>query len=208
MTDTTLITEGEETKVTDNGQDVDPANSQIAGNGEETQQPQGQETKSEDQEKPQGAPEKYEFKAEDGREYDPSVIDAFSEVAKELNLTQDGANKMLSKMAPLIAERQAQQIEQVQSRWTDESKADKEFGGDKLDENLKIAKGALEKFGSPELSKLLKETGAGNNPEIIRLLYRVGKATGEDVVVPGAQGAPAGNAKSAASILYDKSTNQ
>lgn len=216
MTDTTLITDGEDTQVAGSQQNADPADGQPAGQGDATlqQQPQDQGNDGQQgddagqggkQDEPEGAPEQYEFKAPEGREYDASVINAFSEVAKELNLSQDEADKVLSKMAPLIAERQVEQIEAVQAKWADESKADKEFGGDKLEENIAIAKGALEKFGSPELNQLLKETGAGNNPEIIRLLYRVGKATGEDKVVPGSHGAPAGNAKSAASILYDKS---
>lgn len=214
MTDTTLITDGEDTQVA-GSQHAEPTDGQTAAGDDANQQQQaqgqgndgqqGDDANSGDkQDAPEGAPEQYEFKAPEGREYDPSVINAFSEVAKELNLTQEAADKMLDKMAPLIAERQVQQIEAVQTKWADESKADKEFGGDKLDENLKIAKGALEKFGSPELNTLLKETGAGNNPEIIRLLYRVGKATAEDKVVPGSQGAPMGNSKSAGSILYDK----
>lgn len=219
MSDTTLMTD-ETNTVSGNQQTAEPTGGQPAPAGDATnqQQPQGQAGEGQQQvtdpdqgnkqNAPEGAPEKYEFKAPEGREYDSKAIEAFSEIAKDLNLTQEAANKMLGKMAPLIAERQMEQIEAVQSKWADESKADKEFGGDKLDENLKIAKVALEKFGSPELSKLLKETGAGNNPEIIRLLYRVGKATGEDKVIPGGQGAPAGDAKSAATILYDKSAQQ
>jgi hypothetical protein len=219
MSDTTLMTD-ETIPVGGNQQTAEPTGGQPASTGDATnqQQTQGQsgdgqqqgtqDNQGNNQKAPEGAPENYEFKAPEGHEYDSSVINAFSEAAKELNLTQEAADKMLNKMAPLIAERQIEQIEAVQTKWADESKVDKEFGGDKLDENLKIAKGALEKFGSPELSKLLKETGAGNNPEIIRLLYRVGKATGEDKVVPGSQGAPAGESRSAAAILYDKSAQQ
>ena len=139
-----------------------------------------------------GAPEKYEFQAPEGREFDPSVVDAFSEVARDLNLTQEAAQKVLDKMAP------------VRTGWTESTKADKELGGEKLQENLGIAKAALERFGSAELKTLLHETGAGDNPEIIRLLYRVGLATREDTVVPGSAGAPAGDNKSRADILYDK----
>ena len=38
-----------------------------------------------------GAPEKYEFKAPEGRNFDNEVINTFSEVAKELNLSQESA---------------------------------------------------------------------------------------------------------------------
>lgn len=209
MTEETLLSAGETSQVAQGQQTADPIAGQTAGTGEannQQQQTQGQGEEGNsgnNQEQQNIAPEQYEFKAPEGREYDPSVINAFSEVAKELNLTQEGADKMLTKMAPLLAERQIQQIEAVQTQWADASKVDKEFGGENLDENLKIAKGALEKFGSPELQTLLKETGAGNNPEIIRLLYRVGKATSEDKMIPG-RTAPESNSKSASSILYDK----
>ncbi len=43
------------------------------------------------------APEKYEFKAPEGREFDSEVVKNFSEVARELNLTQDAAQKILAK---------------------------------------------------------------------------------------------------------------
>ena len=39
----------------------------------------------------EGAPEKYEFQAPEGKEYAAEVIADFSEIAKELNLTQEAA---------------------------------------------------------------------------------------------------------------------
>lgn len=215
MSDTTLITDGQDPIPADGQQTVPPAdgNSAAPADGTEPQQQtqQAQPTdgdpadgKGDKGATGDGAPEKYEFQAPEGRTFDPSTIDAFSEVARELNLTQEAAQKVLDKMAPVIAGRQAEQIEALQTEWAESTKADKELGGDKLNENLGIAKAALDKFGSAELKTLLNDTGAGNNPEIIRLLYRVGLATREDKVVPGSHGAPAGDSKSRADILYDK----
>ena len=48
-----------------------------------------------------------------------------------------------------------------------------------------VAKKALETFGTPELRTLLNESGMGNNPEVIRAFYRVGKAISEDKFVSG-----------------------
>lgn len=149
-----------------------------------------------DEGKPQGAPEKYEFTAPEGATLDDAVIGQFSEVAKELNLPQDAAQKILDKMAPAMAARQAEQVEAIRAGWADEARVDKEFGGDKLDENLGTAKRALDQFGTPELRTLLKETGMGNHPEVIRFMYRAGKAISEDGFVPGGrQGAPTDPAK-------------
>ena len=139
-------------------------------------------------EAPKGAPEKYEFTTPEGREYDPGVLNAYSEVAKELNLPQEAAQKMIDKIAPLIEARQIERIESVRTEWAEASKGDQEFGGDKLNENLAVAKKALDKFGSPELRTLLNQSGLGNNPEVIRFMYRAGKSISEDTFVGGSKG--------------------
>lgn len=139
-------------------------------------------------EKPAKAPEKYEFKAPEGREFDAETIARFSEVAKELNLTNEAAQSILDKMGPQLAARQESQIKAIQNQWVQASTADKEFGGEKLTENLSVAKKALDAFGSAELRTLLNESGLGNHPEVIRFMYRAGKAISEDQVVIGTKG--------------------
>lgn len=139
-------------------------------------------------EAPKGAPEKYEFTAPEGREYDPGVINAYSEVAKELNLPQEAAQKMIDKIAPLMEARQIEQVQAIRNDWAEAARSDQEYGGDKLNENLAVAKKALDKFGSPELRTLLNDSGLGNNPEVIRFMYRAGKAISEDTFVGGSKG--------------------
>lgn len=181
MTDT----KAPEAKVADaqGQQKASPAKEQSTG------KPEAAQDKATTTDKPQGAPEKYEFKpVENGRDFDPEVLNAYSAVAKELNLTQEAAQKMLDRISPVMQERQAQQIEAVKSEWVQNARIDKEFGGDKLSENLSVAKKALDTFGSPELRTLLNESGLGNHPEIIRLMYRAGKAISEDRFVAGSQG--------------------
>jgi hypothetical protein len=150
--------------------------------------------------KPQVKPA-YAFVAPEGKAYDPNILTAFEASAKEANLTQEAAQKLLDTMSPKIAERQQEQVLAINKEWLETSKADKEYGGDALDVNLGVAKKALDKFGTPELAKLLGTTGLGNHPEIIRAFYRAGKAISEDTFVGGA--APAGKTTNAAAILYD-----
>ena len=150
--------------------------------------------------KPPGAPEAYEFVPPEGHVLDEGVIGKFSEVAKELNLPQDKAQKVLDVMAPAIAERQQAALQAMTSEGAETSKADKEFGGEKLGENLAIAKTALDKFATPEFAKLMNDTGLGNHPEVLRVFYRAGKAISADTVVTGKQ-APAPSDRLAA--LYD-----
>ncbi len=156
----------------------------------ESQSAEGGEAKGKEAE---GAPEAYEFKAPDGQEFDAGFVGEFSEVAKELNLPQEAAQKMLDRIAPALANKQAAAIERVKNEWAEASKADKDFGGDKLTETLSLAKKALDQFGSPELRTFLNQSGLGNHPEIIRAFYRAGKAISEDRVVTGQGGAAAQN---------------
>ena len=147
---------------------------------------------SEQDTKTEGAPEKYEFNNEvaDAPEVlDPEVLTAFGDVAKELNLPQKAAQKVLDKVAPVIQAKQAKVLEEVKAGWVSDSQADQEFGGENLNDNLEIAKSALDAFGNQALKSLLVETGFGNHPEIIRFMYRAGKAISEDSYVGNSEGA-------------------
>ena len=146
-------------------------------------------------------PEKYEFKAPEGREFDQAVLEQFSEVAKELKLTQEGAQKVIDKLSNAIAEKQTNTMKAASEEWVKSVNADKEIGGDKLNQNLAVAKKALETFGTPELRTLLNESGLGNHPEIIRAFFKAGKAISEDRIVPGGIGGP-GGARDPAKSLY------
>ena len=150
------------------------------------------ESKTGESETPEGAPEKYEFNskvADAPNELDPEVLTAFGDVAKELNLPQEAAQKVLDKVAPVIQAKQAKVLEDVKAGWVSDSQADKEFGGENLNDNLEVAKTALDAFGNQALKSLLVETGFGNHPEIIRFMYRAGKAISEDSYVGNSEGA-------------------
>lgn len=151
--------------------------------------------------KPAGAPDKYEdFTVPDGAEMDTEILSGFGEIAKELNLNQESAQKVIDKVAPIMAARQAAQMDQLRTEWHAQSTADKEFGGDKLQESTALAAKAMSQFATPELKDVLNATGLGNHPEIVRMMVRVGKALSEDKVVTGAQ-KPAG-IRSIAEALY------
>ena len=150
------------------------------------------ESETSETDAPKGAPEQYEFNtkvADAPEELDPDVVTAFGDVAKELDLPQDAAQKVLDKMAPVIQAKQAKVLEQVRSDWANDSQSDSEFGGEALTANLDIAKTALDTFGTDAFKSLLQETGFGNHPEIIRFMYRAGKAISEDSYVGNSEGA-------------------
>ena len=161
----------------------------------QSQEAQGEaspgENKGEEGDDVLGAPESYEFAKSEEYQVDSQVIDAFKEAAKDLNLSNKAAQQLVDKMAPQIAQRQIEQIQAVQQEWAATARADQEFGGEKLAENLSVAKKALDTFGTPELSELLNKSGLGNHPEVIRLMYRAGKAISADSYVGPSQGSGA-----------------
>jgi hypothetical protein len=62
------------------------------------------------------------------------------------------------------------------ARWAHEARADAEIGGERFDENVRLARGVLDRFGDPELRDQLNQTGWGNHRSVIRLLARLSAA--------------------------------
>ena len=200
----TLMTEANQTNEGDTQQPVDATTEQsteaTTENEQQAESVQDQqdsdessaESETSESEKPEGAPEKYEFNskvADAPDELDPEVLTAFGEVAKDLDLPQEAAQKVLDKVAPVIQAKQAKAVEQARADWANESQSDEEFGGEKLAANLEIAKTSLKEFGTDALKSLLSESGLGNHPEIIRFMYKAGKAISEDSYVGNSEGA-------------------
>ena len=134
------------------------------------------------------APEKYDFKAPEGVTFDGELVGEFEGIAKELGLSQANAQKVTdigAKMAQKFQSKQAEAMQQLSTEWVAAATSDKEFGGEKLNENLAVAQKALTTFGTPELRGLLEQSGLGNNPEVIRFMYRAGMAISEDKLVTG-----------------------
>lgn len=217
MTDTTGDV-GENTQTADSTQELDAgvggttlladtpdaADDQPSGDSQgEGQDDPGEEGK---QDEPEGAPEKYEFTAPEGAQLDAAVVDAFSEVAKELNLPQDKAQKVIDKVAPMLAQRQSEAMQKTITDWHAATLADPEIGGDNLAETVGYAKKALNTFGSPTLVQMLDKSGLGNNPEFIRAFSKIGKAISEDSFVGGTRKDP--TPEDGARSLYPNSNHK
>jgi hypothetical protein len=146
-------------------------------------------------------PEKYEFNATEGFEINEALASEFTPVLQELKLTQEQADKLVAFAPRLISESVDSAVNKTldsigyggAKEWANQSRADKEFGGDKLTQNLGVVKAARDQFASPELRKLLETTPLGNHPEIVRLFYRVGKSISPDGYVPSGKAAAATN---------------
>ncbi len=163
-----------------------------------------QDAKSDtDGDEKQDAPGEYEaFTLPEGVEMDDAALDKFKPIAKEAGLDQENAQKFVDLYTEAVVEATENQQKlwaDTQQTWVDQAKADPEIGGEKFESNLGDAKRALKQFGTPELDEAMTITGAGNHPEFIRLMSRVGKAISEDAMVPGRQ---ATGPKTPEQILY------
>lgn len=183
----------------------DSENPSVDGEGqqEKTENQDGEQQKTEKEQKQEGAPEKYEFQAGEGVELDAEALKDFEPVARELNLTNEQAQKLVDAYPKILAGVQQRQAEAWQAQteeWAATVKADKEIGGDKLTANLGVAQRALDTFGTPALKEYLNGTGLGNHPELVKAFVKVGKAMSEDGVVTGKESGQ----RSAAEVLYGK----
>lgn len=153
--------------------------------------------------KQEGAPEKYEFQAAEGVELDAEALKDFEPVARELNLTNEQAQKLVDAYPKILAgvqQRQAEAWQAQTEQWAADVKADKEIGGDKLTANLSAAQRALDLFGGPVLKEYLNTTGLGNHPELVKAFVKIGKSMSEDGMVDGSNQGQ----RSAAEVLYGK----
>jgi len=137
-------------------------------------------------------PENYDdFTMPEGIEVDETALKEAAPVFKELGLNQEQAQKLVDLQAKMAVEGQKAQVEAFNAQlddWDTQSLNDKEFGGDKFDENIKTASLAVEKFGTPELKTMLETHGLYAHPEVVRFFYRVGNTLKEDN--PGSGGNP------------------
>lgn len=133
-----------------------------------------------------GAPEKYaDFTVPEGIEVDAPMLEEFKTVAKEQNLTQAGAQKLVDlqvKHVQKIADSLLDEFNQTVRAWKAETMAG--LGADSK-KQLTYAGRALERFGTPELRAILKSTGVANHKEMVKFCIKVGKTVSEDTIVDG-----------------------
>lgn len=78
--------------------------------------------------------------------------------------------------------------------WRDEIAADPDIGSGNEKKTLEVIGRALDTYGSKEVRQALDLTGAGNNPHVTKLIYKMALALSEGSSVPGGQPAPKGKA--------------
>jgi len=155
-----------------------------------------------------GAPEAYErFSIElpEGAEYDEAMAAEYGTIAKELNLSQESANKLASfygeKMKAAYAEQQ-RALADYQQSLIDQVMADPEIGGNNWAGKAEVlVKKAVSTFGGPELEELVRQNPIlGCHPAFIKALHNAGKLLSEGSFVDHRAG-DAGT-KSTADVMF------
>jgi hypothetical protein len=151
------------------------------------------------------APEQYAaFVLPEGVKLDESLVKAFTPIAKELNLSQAKAQKLVDLVVnsqKVGTDAQAKELTDMRAKWQADVKASPNY-----EENLGLARKAL-RLADSEATKLLTETWLGDHPAMLRYLAKIGSLVSEDKLIEGAAGGK-GPTKSTAELLYPAHTQK
>jgi hypothetical protein len=128
--------------------------------------------------------------------------------AKDQGLSKEAAEKLVENQDnahhEYIESLQAEH-KQVIKQWVDDVRTDKELGGEKFGESAEYAKSVVDRFGTDKFREYLNDTGYGNNPEVVRIFARIGKAMAPDTIVK--EHSPSTGQRSLEDVFYPNSQN-
>lgn len=142
-------------------------------------------------------PDKYDVKFADDVPLDPKADrETILAFAKEQGMSNADAQKFadhVQERVKGVVSRQTATVQAARDQWKKDIEADKDLGGAKLPETLKVCKRAMDRFAPADspMAKMLDETGYGNHPLWVKLMYQIGSAMKEDSPRIG-DGAPGG----------------
>lgn len=152
-----------------------------------------------------------DFNFPEGVKPDDKMLTGFKGIMAKAKVPQEVAQELIDLYGSQLQELAKAPYalwEKTQNEWRDGMKADKEIGGEKLDENLGVMAQLIDSIAEDQkeatlIRQALDLTGAGNHPMIGKLLFRVGKLLLEGGAVGGERPASP-NPKNPAEVLYPK----
>lgn len=124
------------------------------------------------------------FTVPEGFDYDDGKVSEFATLARELNLSQEQAQKLVDLHVRHWLGFE-EQMKAQSEEWRKQTMNDPEFGGQKFMQSLQDAHRFVNAFGGEKLRIALDATGAGNHPEIFKAFALAGRLLGEDQLVKG-----------------------
>jgi len=133
------------------------------------------------------APDKYEFEAPEGVELDDVVVGEFGDAARELNLSNDKAQKMLSTVMTAMVKRADQLDLEQREAWAEEIRKDPEVGGGKFEKTIEFAAAARDLAATAGLDGFVKllRGPLGDHPDVVRFMRLVGSKISPDAIHVG-----------------------
>jgi hypothetical protein len=149
-----------------------------------------------------------DFVVPEGFDLGPSKEEVIA-FAKENKLTQAAAQKLVdmgvklgkTTMDSMVKAETENQLK-TRDAWVNSLKADKDFGGEKFDENVNRAKRMVKTLNDPELNKFLDgEQGYGDHPSLVKAFAKLDRMINAEAnFIEG--GAPSPQALNAADVLF------
>ncbi len=173
----------------------------VAKEAEETKAKEAEAKKTEEAKKTDGVVKAEDLKFPEDAKVDETIQTKFLEAVNNKDLKPaELAQTIIELQQELYTAQQDAHADQVK-QWETEVKEDKDLGGDKLDENLAIAKKALDMLEIEGLKELLDATGLGSNIVFARMFHKIGSVISEDSFVKGGK-IQKDKEKSDAQIMY------
>jgi len=191
------------TEVEENTTIPEAAETLIPKESEEAAEAKPEETKTEEVK-----PIEYEpFKAPEGMELDPDLTNELVDIAKESNLPQESAQKIVD-LGMKFREKMIGEIVQAKeaesTKWYGEIKADPQLGGSNFSETLKTLKSGMQSLEKemPGITQYINTTGQGNNPYLVKMIYKL-----SEKAKPFIEGQAEDSHKTLAELMFAGSMN-
>ncbi len=152
-------------------------------------------------------PIEYDFKMPEGIEVDETKLTEFKAIAAEAKIPNETAQKLIDLYGDQIKDlvnAPYQAWQDTQREWQQSIAKDPELGGTNFEPMKQEIAKAIDTIGGKDAQKMREAfsfTGAGNNPEIVRFVFRMAKAVNEGATVAGG-GPTQVNTKDPAKTLY------
>lgn len=128
-----------------------------------------------------GAQPEYKFDLPKDVAVDQADLDVFTALVKDAKVSPEAAQKLLDFEVRRLQAAQ-QKLDSTVQQWRAEIKADKEIGGDKLDENLAVARKVFQTYFDPDTVKMAAISGFADHPGVVRGFIKLAKAMSEDTL--------------------------
>lgn len=139
-----------------------------------------------------GAPAEYtNFTLPEGMELDAEAMTEFKGIARELNLSQDKAQKLVSLQAKIEKARADASVAEFDKTWKAWREETVKASGANFDKDQANVGRFIERFGSPELRKVMDATRVGENKHLFLAMAKAGELLAEGKL-PEGDGAGAG----------------